>query len=312
MLEAKLHDHSACNCQAGLSVFHHGPPRRRALLQLGALSPLLLTVGARAQTAPVEDTQENRIADLIEGNHILANENVLDGFGHISVRSIANPKHFFMSRSRAPGLVTRDDIMEFDEHSQPVDQRGREMYGERFIHGEVLGARPDVVAVVHSHSPDVIPFGVTHAPFQALIHMAAFLGATPRPGVRHSQRRRGRQQDAGDEQPHRVCAGTDPRRTYSGAHARPWHDCRGAQRQAGGDALDLHATERSYRGLVAAARRSHLPERAGGYPNRPGRPPMGDLGRSCPRQPCGHAMNAVGICLGGRAAAAVTPSRVRV
>lgn len=127
------------------------------------------------------DSDENRIADLIEGNHILANEGVLDGFGHVSVRSLSNPRHFYMSRSRAPGLVSRDDIMEFDERSEPVDPRGRKMYGERFIHGEILAARPDVNAVVHSHSPEVLPFTVTKAPFKALIHMAAFLGSTPAP-----------------------------------------------------------------------------------------------------------------------------------
>jgi ribulose-5-phosphate 4-epimerase/fuculose-1-phosphate aldolase len=127
------------------------------------------------------DTDERRIADLIAGNHILANEGVLDGFGHISARSVSNPRHFYMARSRAPGLVSRDDIMEFDERSAPVDQRGRKMYGERFIHGEVLAARPDVHAVVHSHSPEVLPFTVTKAPFKALIHMAAFLGDTPAP-----------------------------------------------------------------------------------------------------------------------------------
>lgn len=127
------------------------------------------------------DTDESRIADLIEGNHILADEGVLDGFGHISVRSASNPRHFFMARSRAPGLVERSDIMEFDERSQPVDPQGRTMYGERFIHGEVLAARPDVLAVVHSHSPDVLPFTVTAAPLRALIHMAAFLGDAPAP-----------------------------------------------------------------------------------------------------------------------------------
>ncbi len=127
------------------------------------------------------ETDESRIADLIAGNHILANEGVLDGFGHVSVRSVTNPRHYFMARSRAPGLVSRDDVMEFDEHSAPVDQQGRRMYAERFIHGEVLAARPDVNAVVHSHSPEVLPFTVTNAPFKALIHMAAFLGDTPAP-----------------------------------------------------------------------------------------------------------------------------------
>jgi HCOMODA/2-hydroxy-3-carboxy-muconic semialdehyde decarboxylase len=126
-------------------------------------------------------SDENRIADLIVGNRILANEGVLDGFGHISVRSESNPKHFYMARGRAPGLVSREDIMEFDERSEPVDQQGRRMYGERYIHGEVLAARPDVNAVVHSHSPDVLPFTVTKAPFKALIHMAAFIGDQPVP-----------------------------------------------------------------------------------------------------------------------------------
>ena len=127
------------------------------------------------------DTDESRIADLITANHILANERVLDGFGHISVRSVSDPRHFFMSRSRAPGLVAREDIFEFDEQSQPVVPGGPRMYGERFIHGEIFAARPDVNAVVHSHSPDVLPFTVTNAPFKALIHMAAFLGHAPVP-----------------------------------------------------------------------------------------------------------------------------------
>lgn len=132
-------------------------------------------------TVDANDTDESRIADLITANHILANEHVLDGFGHISVRSAANPKHFFMSRSRAPGLVSRGDILEFDEHSQPVVAGAPKLYGERFIHGEILAARPEVNAVVHSHSPDVLPFTVTKSPFQALIHMAAFLGNSPAP-----------------------------------------------------------------------------------------------------------------------------------
>jgi ribulose-5-phosphate 4-epimerase/fuculose-1-phosphate aldolase len=127
------------------------------------------------------DTDESRIADLITGNHILANEHVLDGFGHISVRSVTDPRHFFMARSRAPELVHREDIYEFDERSQPVISGGPRMYGERFIHGEIYAVRPDVNAVVHSHSPDVLPFTVTNAPFKALIHVAAFLGNAPAP-----------------------------------------------------------------------------------------------------------------------------------
>jgi HCOMODA/2-hydroxy-3-carboxy-muconic semialdehyde decarboxylase len=132
-------------------------------------------------TTAAVDTDESRIADLVTANRILAAENVLDGFGHVSVRSVTNPRHFYMARSRAPGLVTREDILEFDERSAPVLPNAPQLYGERFIHGEIFAARPDVQAVVHSHSTDVLPFTVTQAPFKALIHMAAFLGDTPAP-----------------------------------------------------------------------------------------------------------------------------------
>jgi ribulose-5-phosphate 4-epimerase/fuculose-1-phosphate aldolase len=146
-----------------------------------------VTRGVLAQSTPAAkpaapaDTDDTRIRDLVEANHILANEHVLDGFGHISVRSVRNPMHFYMSRSRAPALVSVADIMEFDENSHPVDQQGRQVYGERFIHGEIFRARSDVNAVVHSHSPEVVPFSVTKAPFQGLAHVAGFLGTTPVP-----------------------------------------------------------------------------------------------------------------------------------
>jgi HCOMODA/2-hydroxy-3-carboxy-muconic semialdehyde decarboxylase len=126
-------------------------------------------------TAEANDSDERRIADLITANHILVTEQVLDGFGHVSVRSLTNPHHFFMSRLRAAGLVNRDDIFEFDERSEPVIAGGPRMYGERFIHGEIFAVRPEVNAIVHSHSPDVLPFTVTNTPFKALIHTAAFL-----------------------------------------------------------------------------------------------------------------------------------------
>lgn len=127
------------------------------------------------------DTENQRIEDLITANHILADQGVLDGYGHVSVRSLLNPKHFLMSRNLAPGLVSKDDIMEFDENSLPVDQRGRQIYNERYIHGEIYRARADVQAVVHSHSPAVLPFSVTEAPLKALIHVANFLGSDPVP-----------------------------------------------------------------------------------------------------------------------------------
>jgi len=122
-----------------------------------------------------DDTDEQRIADLVTGNHILFDQGVVDGFGHISARCVKNPTHFWLSQSRAPGMVSKDDIMEFNEDSEAVDARGRSLYGERFIHGEIYRARPDVISVVHSHAPGVIPFGVTGVALRPVIHTAGFL-----------------------------------------------------------------------------------------------------------------------------------------
>jgi len=116
------------------------------------------------------------IEDLVAANRILVDQGVLDGYGHVSVRHPADPQRYLMSRSLAPELVTAADVMEYDLDSTPVDARGRTTYLERFIHGEIYRARPDVKAVVHHHSPSVIPFGVGAVPLQPLYHMSAFLG----------------------------------------------------------------------------------------------------------------------------------------
>jgi ribulose-5-phosphate 4-epimerase/fuculose-1-phosphate aldolase len=115
------------------------------------------------------------VDDLVAASHILADQGVVDGFGHVSVRHPANPNHFLMSRSMAPALVKAEDIMEFDLDGNAIDGRGRAVFLERFIHAEVYRARPDVQAVVHSHSPAVIPFGITQVPMRAVYHVAAFL-----------------------------------------------------------------------------------------------------------------------------------------
>jgi ribulose-5-phosphate 4-epimerase/fuculose-1-phosphate aldolase len=117
------------------------------------------------------------IEDLVAANRILANFGILDGFGHVSVRHNLDPKRYLMSRSRAPELVVAEDIMEYDLDSNPVEQRGRVMYTERYIHGEIYKVRPDVTAVVHNHSPSVIPFGVTPVPLRPVYHMSSFLAA---------------------------------------------------------------------------------------------------------------------------------------
>jgi ribulose-5-phosphate 4-epimerase/fuculose-1-phosphate aldolase len=115
------------------------------------------------------------IEDLVAANRILAQNGVLDAWGHVSIRHPNNPERYLLSRARAPALVSAEDIMEFDLDSNPVDQQGRRVFLERFIHGEAYRARPDVNAVVHSHSPTVIPFTVTDEPLKAISHIASFL-----------------------------------------------------------------------------------------------------------------------------------------
>ena len=115
------------------------------------------------------------IEDLVAANRILADHGVLDGYGHVSARHDRDPNRYLLSRSLAPALVSADDIMEYDLDSNPVDAQDRALYVERFIHGEIYKARPDVQAVVHHPSPAVIPFGVSTVPLRPLYHMAAFL-----------------------------------------------------------------------------------------------------------------------------------------
>jgi len=116
----------------------------------------------------------NVLQDLVAANRILARHGVLDAYGHVSVRSDGEPGHFMMSRSLAPSLVTLADLLEHDAASEPVADT-RRPYLERFIHGEIYRRRPDVMAIVHSHSDSVIPFGVTKGALQPVYHMASFL-----------------------------------------------------------------------------------------------------------------------------------------
>jgi ribulose-5-phosphate 4-epimerase/fuculose-1-phosphate aldolase len=115
------------------------------------------------------------VEDLVAGSRILAMHEVLDAYGHISARSDRRPDHFVMSRSRAPALVVAADMMELGPDSEPASGDKRKGFLERYIHGEIYRARPDVMAVVHSHSPSVIPFGVTRTKLRPVYHMGAFL-----------------------------------------------------------------------------------------------------------------------------------------
>jgi HCOMODA/2-hydroxy-3-carboxy-muconic semialdehyde decarboxylase len=125
-------------------------------------------------------SRKGLIDDLVSANHILFKEGVVDGFGHVSVRDERDPERFLLSRSIAPATVSARDVMEFGMDGEPLNARGRRPYLERFIHSEIYRARPDVMAVVHSHSPALIPFGVTGTSLRPVFHMSGFLGsATP-------------------------------------------------------------------------------------------------------------------------------------
>ena len=125
-----------------------------------------------------QDSAEGAISDLVAANRILATEGILDGFGHVSIRDPRDPACYLMSRSVAPALVTSTDIIQHDLDNRPTNEkdRSRKLYYERWLHGEVYKARQDVNAIVHSHSPTVVPFASTKAPLRPLLHNASFLG----------------------------------------------------------------------------------------------------------------------------------------
>lgn len=160
-------------------------PARRDFVRSLALA----LAGARiaklsAQTsAPVraKKAQPDQIGDLVLANRILADHEVFDAYGHVSVRSARDPQHFFMARSLAPALVTRADILELDLDCNvvggPAAAGKPALFLERFIHGEVYRARPDVKSAVHCHTPSVIPFGDTDVALRPMFGLAGFLAA---------------------------------------------------------------------------------------------------------------------------------------
>ena len=117
-----------------------------------------------------------QVQDVVLANHILANEGVLDAYGHVSVRDSRNPNHFLLASHMAAGTVTAADIVDYDLDSNPVRPNAPAGYTERFIHGEIYRARPDVMAIIHCHAPELIPFGVTGVALRPIYHMAGFLG----------------------------------------------------------------------------------------------------------------------------------------
>jgi HCOMODA/2-hydroxy-3-carboxy-muconic semialdehyde decarboxylase len=121
---------------------------------------------------------DNLLNDLVIANRILANEDVVDAYGHVSVRHPDRPDRFFLARSLAPEFITRDDIIEFTLDGKPVKEEKRAVYLERFIHGGILEARPDITAVVHAHAEDILPFGIANGtPLKPVIHSGSFIGS---------------------------------------------------------------------------------------------------------------------------------------
>jgi HCOMODA/2-hydroxy-3-carboxy-muconic semialdehyde decarboxylase len=158
-----------CFCCAPASLGRRG---------LFAAAAAVAALPAWGQTPPASAGPASAalLDDLVAANRILYDQGVVDGFGHVSVRHDTDPNRYLLSRSMAPALVTRDDILEYDLDSVPVDALGRTSYLERFIHGELYKVRPDVIAIVHSHSPAVIPFADTGVKLQPMNHIAGFLG----------------------------------------------------------------------------------------------------------------------------------------
>lgn len=141
-----------------------------AVAALLFVAPALL-----AQPTAQPDPDPAQVAELVLADHILAEIGVLDAYGHVSVRDARNPGRYLMSRAIPPATVTAADILVYDLDSNPLNGKPQDSFLERFIHGEIYKSRPDVMAVIHSHAPEVIPFSVTAIPLRPMIHVAGFL-----------------------------------------------------------------------------------------------------------------------------------------
>jgi len=146
-----------------------------AFLLAGGAGALEYAEAARLRAKEMAD--QTQIADLVAANRILSDQGVVDGFGHVSARHEADATRFLLARSMAPGLVTAEDILEFTLDGSALDPRDRTLYVERFIHSEIYKAHPEIKAIVHSHSPSIIPFGVTDVSLRPIYHMSSFLAA---------------------------------------------------------------------------------------------------------------------------------------
>lgn len=119
---------------------------------------------------------ESVLTRLVMANRILAREDIIDNFGHVSVRHPLRPDRYFLSRSRSPEVVTRADIMEFTLEGELLADDPRSPYAERHIHGAIYKDRPDVNAVTHHHARSVLPFTMLAIPLRPMFHMASVIG----------------------------------------------------------------------------------------------------------------------------------------
>jgi ribulose-5-phosphate 4-epimerase/fuculose-1-phosphate aldolase len=142
--------------------------------RLAAATTFAAALALAQSSAPLPE--KALVADLVAANRILAHEiRVLDAYGHVSVRSQSNPNHYYLSRAISAGMVTAPDIIEYDLDSKPVGGSKGDGYLERFIHGEIYKARPDVMGVIHAHSPEMIAFGASGVPLRNMIHTGGFI-----------------------------------------------------------------------------------------------------------------------------------------
>jgi ribulose-5-phosphate 4-epimerase/fuculose-1-phosphate aldolase len=152
---------------------------RRAFVRAAmclAVAPLL-ALPRRAGAQPAASTAPVELRRLVAANRILAHENVVDAFGHVSIRDPQNSMRYVLARSRSPELIELADLMGFELDGTPLDARGRTPYGERMIHGAIYEARADIHSVVHFHSYAVLPFTISGVPLKPVIHTAGVLGA---------------------------------------------------------------------------------------------------------------------------------------
>lgn len=150
--------------------------RRELIAASAALAgclPAIAASGAQTVRGPDDRTF---LDDLVIANHFLASREIVDGYGHVSVRDPGNANRFFMARAIAPAIVSKADILTYDLDSNPLNANGAAVYSERFIHGETYRARPNVMALIHSHATELIPFGVTGTLLRPIYHMGSFIG----------------------------------------------------------------------------------------------------------------------------------------